>query len=196
VVIRNYTLRDIIGNAYRVRGNQLEGGPGWITSVRFDIMAKAPEGVQPNPAMMHALLADRFKLRVHTETRPTPIYELVLARADGRLGPQMQPADAQARRGASAVPGRLQFRAYTAADVARNLTNSSGRIVLDRTGLTGSYTGVLTWTPDNPPPGVPVDQDGPSLFAAVQEQLGLKLQPATGTTDILVIDSVERPTPD
>ena len=141
------------------------------------------------------MLADRFKLRVHTETRQLPIYELVVARADDRLGPQIR-ATAAAKRSADAVPGKLRFRAYTAVDIARNLANSSGRMVVDRTELTGMYDGELTWTPDNLPPGVAVDANAPSIFAAVEEQLGLKLLPATGPVEVLVIDSVERPTPD
>jgi uncharacterized protein (TIGR03435 family) len=94
VVVTNYTLRDIIRNAYNVQRYQIAGGPEWLAQDRFDITAKAPDGAtQPQLlVMVQTLLADRFKLRVHRETREVPIYALVLARADRRLGPKLQPA--------------------------------------------------------------------------------------------------------
>ena len=196
LVVRNYTLRDIILNAYGLRIYQLAGTPDWITTTRYDIVAQAPEGAERDTRMVHTLLADRFKLRVHTETRQAPIFELVVGRADGRLGPQMRPADAGASRSANTIPGQLRFRAHMTADLARQLSNAAGRLVLDRTGLTGLFTGELMWAPDTAPPGASIDPNAPSLFTAVQEQLGLRLAPATGPVEILVIDSVERPTPD
>ena len=89
--VTNLPLRMLIVQAYRVSGYQLVGGPGWIDSERFDIVAKAPEGSRPDqtPLMLRGLLAERFKLKVHGETRDTPIYALVLARSDGKLGPKL-----------------------------------------------------------------------------------------------------------
>ena len=220
----NYTLRDIIRNAYGVQRYQIVGGPEWLEKDRFDITAKT--GVNPTQAqmrdMVQALLAERFKLRVHTATQNLPVYALRLARADGRLGPKLTPAavdcDAlEAARsrgetpvipprvgerpacGAQANPGRLLVGDYRIGAFARNLGGYVGRPVLDRTGLTERYDFELLWTPDEPPPaGVSVppwyDPNGPSLPAALTEQLGLKLDATTGPVEVLVIDSAERPT--
>jgi uncharacterized protein (TIGR03435 family) len=196
IIIRNRTLGDIILNAYRLQRYQLAGGPDWINTTRFDIVAKEPDGVPGNPRMMQALLADRFKLRLHSETRQIPVFALVVLRTDRRLGPQLQETGPDSPRSGNAVRGRIRFRAYSSADLANNLTNWAGRQVVDRTGLTGRrYDGELSWTPDDAPAGV-ADPNAPSLVTAVEEQLGLKLQPTTGPVDVLVIDSVERPTPD
>jgi uncharacterized protein (TIGR03435 family) len=226
IVVTNYTLRDIIRNAYGVQRYQIVGGPDWLAQDRFDINAKAPDGAAQSQllAMMQNLLSDRFKLRVHRETRDLPAFALFLARPDGRLGPKMQPATfdcaaattARARGetpaipqpvgdrpvcGARTNPGRILVGGYAIADFARNLGGFAGRPVIDRTGLTGAYDFELTWTPDEPPPpGVTLpawyDANGPSLQAAVQEQLGLKLEATTGPVDVLVIDGAERPAED
>ena len=111
VVIRNRPLRDVILNAYRLQRYQLAGGPDWINTTRFDIVAKEPDGVPPANRMMHALLADRFKLRVHTETRQIPVFALVVQATDRRLGPQLQVAQPDSTRSGNAVPGRIRFRA-------------------------------------------------------------------------------------
>jgi bla regulator protein blaR1 len=230
LVVVNNNLFNIIRNAWGIQGNQILGGPDWVRSdgERFDITAKVPEGAKPAQMllMMQALLADRFKLKVHRETREVPVYALVMARPDRKIGPQMAPAafDCTALRaaiergerptpptpngdrpacGARTVPGRFLVGGYPIADFARNLSGFlGGRPVIDRTGLTGIYDLELTWTPEappagrdgTPPPGV--DPNGPSVFTAVQEQLGLRLEATTGPVEVLVIDSADRPTPD
>jgi uncharacterized protein (TIGR03435 family) len=226
IVVTNYTLRDIIRNAYGLQRYQIVGGPDWQAQDRFDITAKAPEGTPQSQllGMVQTLLADRFALRTHRETRDLPVYALVLARSDRRLGPKMQPARfdcaalAAARSrgenpppaqpagerpacGAQANPGRLLVGGYAIPDFARNLSGFAGRPIVDRTGLTGAFDFELLWTPDEPPPpGVTLppwyDPNGPSLVTAVQEQLGLKLDATTGPVDVLVIDSAERPSED
>jgi len=181
-------------------------------------------------ALVQGLLAERFKLVVHRETREIPIYALVMAKADGTRGPQLLPsttdcdainaaANAAARSGGAppvpaaangrplcgtrTTPGRMMAGAVAMSNFARNLSNFAGRITVDKTGLTGLFDLELQWTPDQLPPegslppglpGPPVD--GPSLFTAVQEQLGLKLDSQRGPVEVLVIDSAERPTPD
>lgn len=225
IVVTNYTLRDIIRNAYGLQRYQIVGGPEWLAQDRFDINAKAPEGAPQAQllTMMQTLLADRFRLRVHRDTRDVPMFALVVAR-EGRLGPKMQSAvfdcaaaaAARARGetpvipppvgerpvcGARANPGRMLVGGYAIPDFARNLGGFTGRPVIDRTGLTGTYDFELTWTPDEPPPpGAPLppyyDPNGPSLLTAVQEQLGLRLDPTTGPVEVLVIDGAERPMED
>ena len=228
----NVPLRLLIQNAYRVQGFQVVGAPDWIQSERFDIAAKAEgdptqEQVQQ---MVRALLADRFKLQVHRETREMPIYALVTARSDGKLGEKLKPsttdcAALRARGGGAAPlpapgapmqcgmrmgPGNILAGGMPMSQLAMSLSNMVGRIVVDRTGLTGSYDFELTYTPEQmaqgglagrggaaPGGGVPaIDPNGPSMYTAIQEQLGLKLDSQRGPVETLVIDRVERPTED
>jgi uncharacterized protein (TIGR03435 family) len=236
----NVLLRNLIINAYRLQESQLAGAPDWISSERFDIVAKA-EGDEETPppvvqSMVRSLLAERFKLAVHWESREGPIYTLVRARTDGKLGPGIKPSTtdcaalAAARRGApppSGPPPRLVpgerptcgawvgFGEVTAGgrplvELVSMLAQTVRRVVVDRTGLKGHFDFYMRWTPDNLPPrapGTPADQpvrmngvefdpNGPSLFTALQEQLGLKLEATRGPVDVLVIDHVERPSPD
>ena len=224
-VVVNNTLRNMIRNAYGVQNFQIVGGPDWLDKDRFDVMAKAPTG-DLAPAelrlMVQALLADRFGVVAHKETRELPIYAIVQARSDARPGPQLRRSEidcaaiaAAAARGGPppaapnglscgtrTSPGRLSGRGVTLADLARNLSNFAGRTTVDKSGLTGAFDLDLEWTPDQPPPeGLPASvpkapENGASLFAALQEQLGLKLDSQRGPVEVLVIDSAQRPTPD
>jgi uncharacterized protein (TIGR03435 family) len=175
--------------------------------------------------MLRSLLEERFKLVSHREVREMPIFELVIARADRALGPGLRKAsidcDALFAGGRAAAPppsprqpgepppcrliggpARTIASAVTMQQLAANLSNHLERFVVDKTGLTERFDFNLGWTPERlpagaPPPGVPpVDPNGPPLVTALQEQLGLKVQPARGPVDVLVIDSVDRPTPD
>ena len=242
-IATNVSLRLLIRNAYQLQDFQITGGPGWVSSDRFDINAKVPDefrgmappapGSGPSPLgpMIRALLAERFKLVVHNETKDAPIYALVLARSDGKLGPALKKSETDCAATFGAGPGRgrgpmpppgppqpgesipcgirigpgnLLMGGSPLSQFANSLGNFTGRIVLDRTGLTGDYDINLTWTPDQMaqrPPGAPdplingatVDPNGPSLFTAVQEQLGLKLDSQRGSVDVLVIDRAEKP---
>jgi len=223
LTVNNNSLRNIVRNAYNVQNFQIVGGPDWINTDRWDIVAKAESDVPPPQLliMVRNLLADRFKLVVHTEMRETAVYALVLTRSDGRLGPQLRPstvdcaalmASFQARKetppntingrpacGTRVTAGNMMTTSTRMADLARNLAPMAGRPIVDRTGLTGTYDIDLTWAPD--PQGAPgtapaPDGDRPSLVTAVQEQLGLKLESQRVPFETLVIDSVERPTED
>jgi uncharacterized protein (TIGR03435 family) len=249
----NVTLRMLIRNAYQLQDFQISGGPGWLTSDHFDIVAKIESTVQdsinaarggigpsvpgqgPNPLqlMVRSLLAERFKLVVHTEAREQPIYALVLARTDGKLGPDLKKSEVDcaaliaAARGRGPAtpppgppqpgdrmpcgirigPGNMAVGGSTLAQFANNLGMFVGRVVVDRTGLSGTYDMTLTWTPDQMPArapgtatdqpirfnGVDIDPNGPSIFTAVQEQLGLKLDAQKGPVETLVIDRAEKP---
>jgi uncharacterized protein (TIGR03435 family) len=162
--------------------------------------------------MVRTLLADRFKLAVHHETRELPIYALLLARNDGRLGPKLQPSTCVAGRrppgdataqpcGFRPGPGIFVSGGVPIAMLATFVSSAVRRSVVDRTGLDGNFDIDLHWLPDNSPLGPqpdtpPPDPGGPSIFTALQEQLGLKLESTRGPVDVLVIDHVEQPTPD
>jgi uncharacterized protein (TIGR03435 family) len=223
VTVTNNSLRNIIRNAWGLQAFQIVGGPDWINNDRWDIVAKA-EGNPQGPemlAMVQNLLADRFKLVVHRETREMPIYALVLAKPDRALGPKLRassidcqkemtaaiargggapPRDGKLLCGIRIVSGHLEMNAVPMTNFARNISPIAGRSVVDKTGLTGDFDGELTWTPDAslgaPQDGPPPANDGPSLFTAMQEQLGLKLDAQRGPVEVLVIDSVDRPTED
>jgi bla regulator protein blaR1 len=235
----NFPLRALITFAYQLQPFQLVGDPAWIRNENFDIVAKMEgdpppvmPGTGPDPHMvaMRTLLAERFKLVVHRETREMDIYALVLARADGKPGPALKPttqdcaammaaAMAAASRGGPppspppgsnspvtcgmrGTPGRLVAGSMPLSLFANNLSGQVQRIVVDRTGLSGAWDFEITYAPErplNPPPGVEfpaADPNAPSLFTAIQEQLGLKLQSTKGPVEVLVVDRVEQPTPD
>ena len=199
----NVALKSVIANAYEVQIFQVEGGPDWLISERFDIIARGREGTPDRlrPAMLRTLLADRFKLAAHFDTREQQVYALVLARSDGRLGPQLKPA-APVTGQTSGFPGvsagngsvRINGRRVSIDTLAIMLTSSVfSQRVINRTGLSGEFELDLRFTPDSSTAAVP---EFPSIFTAVQEQLGLKLQSERGPVPVLVIDSVQRPTPD
>jgi uncharacterized protein (TIGR03435 family) len=201
---RCVTLWALIYNAYKVRSFQdyPPGLPAWADQYRFDIEAKTDDDTtavmeklsvqgQGNLGrdMLQSLLADRFQLRVHYESRMQPIYELVLAKGGFKLKPL--PAD-QKPGGMSGRPGEMIVHGMSIAAFADflSMSNLAGRTVVDKTGLTGNYDINLKWTPDDQQ-GTP--DAGPTLFTAIKEQLGLKLEPAKGPVDTLVIDHVEKP---
>jgi uncharacterized protein (TIGR03435 family) len=213
--VTNATLRVLILNAYEILDAQLAGGPRWIESDRFDINASRGDApLTAVPAMMRTLLAERFSLKVHREMREMPMYTLVRAKRDGPLGAAITPATCDERPDVKAFlasgdrvlpcnvhfvgPGRLRAGGIQMRGLAGILTPLVGRIVIDETGLTGSYDFELSWTPDQSRPvtdnATAPDPGGASLFTAVQEQLGLKLTGGRGPVDVIVIDSVSPPT--
>lgn len=184
------TVDSLIRSAYRIQGYQLVGAPGWFSTKRYDISAKADESPAPTQqTLLRALLKDQFKLVVHDETREMPVFGLVLSRSDGRLGPKLVKSDSDcAACGARSNSGSFSGKAVPISQLAASLGFFAGRFVIDRTALTGGYDMELTWTPD--------DSDGPSLFTALQEQLGLKLVPERGPVSVLVVDRAAEPAPE
>lgn len=198
--------------------------PAWLRRDRWDINARAPEGPLAPGALMgmlQQLLIDRFKLTVRWETREMPIYALALARADKRLGPKIQlsngecDAARQAALEASGQPapppvsrgfcgsrtsvsngvGTYSASGLALAEFIRTIAGQTGRVIVDRTGLTGTFDFDVSFTPGKP--GAPAgDNPGLSLFAALEEQLGLKLEDTRGPVDVIVIEFFERPTED
>jgi uncharacterized protein (TIGR03435 family) len=242
----NVPLRLLVRMAYGLQDFQIDGGPSWQLSQRFDIVAKAEDGFaggqQAMMPMVKTLLADRFKLKAHTETRDMPVSALVIASQDGKLGPHLKPstsdcssaqaeqqklADALAQGGPGALAGMLPKPGETrpcsmmpmmGADgfgmradgqplsvMVQLLTQATGRVVKDKTGLTGLYDWQIKFDPQvlmqmasqigvNLPPGVTLPpSDSPSLLTALREELGLKLESERGPVEVLVIDSAELP---
>ena len=204
--ITNIPLRGMITFAYDVRDFQVSGGPGWIGTERFDITAQ-PERAAANgpvdPARMtdeqlqtvreqmnerlRALLVDRFQLAVHKETKEQPIYALVLAKNGSKLREAKEPGPRLMTNGK-----HMQGSAVSIEILTQVLSSQMERPVVDKTGLTGKYDFVLEWTPDIGAAGdsTPV---GPTIFTALQEQLGLRLEAQKGPVQIIVIDRAEKP---
>lgn len=234
--ISNLPLKEMITLAWKVQPFQVSGGPAWIESLHWDITATGNHRLNPDeiPLMVQSLLVDRFQLKIHHESKDLPVYALVLANKDGKLGPELKvtkegsctPFDpskppppppppgrdpgkppAMGCGGAMMGPDRLYATSTTIDRMIPMLSRMLGRTVIDKTGLTGKYDIQLHWTPDPaqmqlmaPPGGLPpnmpqpqFDPNGPSIFTALQEQLGLKLEAQKGPVDILVIDAVEKP---
>ena len=219
----NVTLKMLIARAYDLQGFQLSGGPGWADTQRYNIEAKPDTPVENQwKEMLQNLLADRFQLVFHRETKELPIYALLPARKDGKLGPglvESKDGDCTERDPSKPGPpapgrppycgsvlvgaGQMNGAAASVGDVAKMLSFSVGRKVIDKTGLTGRYAITLRYAPDQsqramappgaPPPAAPGDSSLPSLFTALQEQLGLKLESQKGPVEVFVIDRAEKP---
>jgi uncharacterized protein (TIGR03435 family) len=190
---RNLTVPHLLRIAYELQDYQISGGPGWIGSAGFDIEARAAastDGLTHEQVreMLQALLADRFHLVLHRETRQLPIYALVA----GKTRPRLQPADSSAAPFRGGKMGQLSAKKMSMTELANVLTFDLKRPVRDETGLKGDFAFTLEWTP-----GLGESDSGPSsrpsLFAAVREQLGLKLESTKGPVEVLVVDSVEKP---
>ena len=203
----NVTLKRVIGLAYRPV-QEFIGGPDWINTDRFDIEGSV-EGTPTQDQMLEmlrSLLAERFKLAVHRETRQMPAYALTLARGDGRLGaelravppctpPPASPASPERRCGGFAVGGgSLKGTGVTMTQLAAELPSATeGRYVVDRTGLIGTFDVNLTWNADALSPTTTSAESAASIFAAIQEQLGLRLVSITTPIEVIVIDRADRP---
>jgi uncharacterized protein (TIGR03435 family) len=208
--ISGATLKYLITLAYEVRSFQISGGPGWMNADHFDIVAKpdrstGSENLSSDPRKiteaqrktmneqmrprLRALLADRFQLSLHRVTQEEPVYALVVAKS----GSKLQQSDGRAAsgfRGLRVGRNQLTGSVATLEMLTTALANQLGHPVLDRTGLSGTFDFKLEWAPDAPDSP---SSDGPSIFTALREQLGLTLESAKGPVEVLVIDRVEKP---
>jgi uncharacterized protein (TIGR03435 family) len=218
----NATLRQLIQVGYDVRPFQVIGMPDWAETARFDVAATASSTASPQQLyrMLQGLLADRFDFAGHRDRREVPVYALVLARRDGRLGPGIHSATvdcesittrplvsetAQAAY-AGCLPQmgltRLKAAGFRISSLASGLMRILDRSVVDKTGLSGTFDIELSWAPDPTmlPTGVPAPTGLPpgaaSIFSALEEQLGLKLVADRAPVEVLVIDRVNRLKPD
>jgi uncharacterized protein (TIGR03435 family) len=201
----NVTLRALLEVAYGIPETQMLSGPAWAATDKFDVEAKSDskfneqlaalsveQGKQAKRQMLQALLADRFKLGAHAETREMPVFALVIAKG----GPKLVKTDVSGT-ALSGGRGRISIKGGddALAVLTFELSWRLGRPVIDQTGLGGRYELTLNWTEDDgPSPAAASDvSSAPSLFTAIQEQLGLKLEPTKSPVPVLVIDHAEKP---
>ncbi len=221
LVMTNQPIRSIIAAAAPVPVREVVGYPDWVMTERYDVTAKPPAGStreQRNP-MWRTLFAERMKLVAHIEEREQDTFALVLARSDGRLGPQLErstldcsprppgtapppppqtppsASDIRSRCGGMMGPTSIVFGATRMVNFAQSLGGLVGRLVNDRTGLEGFYALTLNFSAPRlgPSPEPAAIDDAPEIFTALQEQLGLKLQPEKSMVPVFVIDQIERP---
>jgi uncharacterized protein (TIGR03435 family) len=250
VNIISATFRTLLRTAYRVQDYQVIGGPDWLAVDRFDIQARPPADYQPQPflpcvavdcpptpvqIMMQGLLADRFRLKIHRETRELPVYELTIGKngfklkevsappapapgaAPPRLPPPPPPGTAPPTNAAAlptpppgvtmGFPFGLAASAVPLATLDSVLAEILRRPVVDKTGIKGYYDFKIVYSRDGIPsngpappppvadggPGLNASDPRPSIFTALEEELGLKLESAKGPVEVLVIDSVQKP---
>lgn len=192
----NVSLKTLILTAYQLQSYQLIGSPIWLSSDTWDIDARSetPTTMQEKSEMLQPLLADRFQLKFHRETRDLPEYKLVIAKSGLKLRSAKETDPASTR----IAKGLIANRNMTISDLAGWLKGELGRPVLDDTRLGGRFAIKLEWQPDEGQPNsggvVPTeDSTGRSIFSAIQEQLGLKLEAHKGPVEVLVIDQVGKP---
>lgn len=212
----NVPAQVLLRAAHRAQPTQIIGLPEWATVDRWDVVATIPEGPATGDrqmALLRNMLKDRFNLQFHVETRELPVYALVVAR--GGVRPGLRPAtfncgdvtagrvklppldSGLARCGLMLQPGMRMVSTGQTIDGMRGvLAQFVDRLIVNRTGLKDTYEFELRWTPDQSLPGLaaPADPDAPSLFTALEEQLGLRLEPASAQVEVMVIDRFERPT--
>ncbi len=206
------TLKMLIMSAYDVQAFQVSGGPSWIGAERWDIQAKAEgsERLMPRDqfdSMLRSLLEDRFQLKVRRESKEMPVYELEVAKSGPKLAPHTG-GDPKPEERMRIGFGSLRFQNAGPPNLAYQLSVQLGRPVIDKTGITSQYDFQLEWAPEPgqggpesiglpPDPSLkfpPADSNRPSIFTAIQEQLGLRLDSEKGPVDMIVIDSVSKPT--
>jgi uncharacterized protein (TIGR03435 family) len=201
ITVSNMTLKGLVRYAYDVRDIQISGGPPWFDSDRWDIAATATGTItdEERRQMLQTLLADRFQLTLRLESKELPVYALTLAKSGSKMKPNPDEKPPRLQMGAS-VKGLLKLNGEDApvSRLAAVLVAQVGRIVVDRTGLEGRFDFSLEWVPDaanlpsiNGAKMVPAE-DGPSLFTAVQEQLGLRLESTKAAVEVLVIDRAQK----
>ena len=214
-IMRNSPMRSIILAASPVPTREAEGYPAWVDTERYDITAKPPAGAvrEQRQQMMRRMFEDRMKLKGHVEERERTVFALVVARGDGRLGPQLKPSaldcaapaaaprailtppsdPPEARCGGRFGGGQIVSGGMSMDQLVPSLAGLAGGQVINRTGLQGFYALTLRFSPPGAPGREPSADDPPDFVTALQEQLGLKLQPEKARLPVFVVDSIERP---
>lgn len=200
VVIENQTVKTMIQMSYGVHVRQIVNAPSWAGSERFDVQGLPDVDGQADLVQFHEivrrLLEDRFGLKLHTEKREMARYTLTMAKGGPRMEATKGSPDAlpDTRITGNGTSRSMQVANVSMADVARNLQGELDRPVVDETGLKGRYDFTVKWLrPDAAPAAEDADSALPGIFTALQEQVGLKVQPSKGEVDVLVIDHVQNP---
>ena len=197
VTVEAFSLTNIITYAFDLQSYQVLGGPDWARSDRYDIAAKAEgEGTVTKEQvreMLKTLAADRFKVQVHTETREMPVYLLVVAKGGPKLKESAPDATSLMMMSSPGRTTRITTTRGSMDQLALQFSNANGvdRPVLNKTGLSGGYDYKLNWTPGLAP--ADSDPEAPTIFTALQEQLGLRLEPQRASVEVLIIDRAEKP---
>ena len=195
----NVSLVSLLRVAYGLQEFQIDVQPTWAALDRFDIVATIPEGARSDdwPLMVQALLRDRFKLRFHREHRQAPVYSLTVLKTGHKLAPAdpSKCANPTGSCGFDGSPSRISGRSVSTAQLAARLSRSIGVMVVDRTGLDSLFDITLEWTVEDQFTGRGASAS-PTIFAAIQDQLGLRLESTRDAVEVLVVDSAEKPSPD
>ena len=221
-IMTNHPIWSIILSASPVPAREVEGLPDWVNTELYDVTLKPPAGAtrEQRGEMMRSMFVERMKLQAHVEERERDVFALVVARSDGRLGPQLKPSpldctprppgaapppsppsldpnDVMGRCGGRFGQGSILSGGIALDSLVVSISGLAGRQVLNRTGLKGFYALMLRWAePRRPgaPPDAALDENLPDFFTALQEQLGLKLQSEKARVPIFIVDHIERPT--
>ena len=205
-VVRNYRVKDLVAFAYNIPPRLVSGGPAWAETDSYNILAATPREAHPNldeqMAMMRTLLANRFRLAFHTEPKDMAVYLLTVAKGGVKFNESAK-SDEQPPLVNTIYPAEKAFlpaRNASMGQFASMLQRGVvDRPVVDKTDLTGKYDFDLEWTYDdtqfggNLPPITSQNSGKPDLFAALQQQLGLRLESSKAAIDTIVIDGVQRP---
>jgi uncharacterized protein (TIGR03435 family) len=191
LVLTNTTLCEMLRFAYQLISDDQVAGPDWIKDreVRFDVVAKGPAGATREQLleMLQTLLDERFKITKHNEPRVVAHYELAIA----KNGPKIHPSKPDAKDDLKYLRGRLASQSMPMSRFTMLLSRQLRQAVIDKTGLTGAYDIDIEWSPDEPN-GAPAEAPGPSIFSAIQDQLGLKLEAHKSPIDVMVIDRADK----
>ena len=195
-IASNATLRLLITWCYNITDERLVATPGWLDSARFDVVGQASNenpSLNQQHLMVQSLLAERFRLRVHTERKNLPLYRLELDGGMPRVHALAAGTTVSQDPFKMTTLGRLSGRHVTAAMLAKVLSNQLGSYVEDDTGLDSVFDFTLVWRPEGAAPeDMPPDDDRPSIFTAIREQLGFKLVQGKGPVEVIAIDRVDR----
>ena len=195
LMIQNQSVNDLISVAYAIHQKQIVDGPAWLETQRYDIVGQADVAGYGNlrqiQEMLQSLLESRFDLKFHREKRELSIYAITVAKGGPKLTKHTEASNGLPTQSGNGSGGGRRFTNNSMSDFALGMQAFLDRPVVDETGIAGRYDFVLRWSPDDSITDFP--NSAPGLFTAVQEQLGLKLEPVKGPADVYVIDHVEKP---
>jgi bla regulator protein blaR1 len=208
LTLKNMAVLFLLREAFGLEDDRILGAPAWVKTDRFDIEAKVGESdiprlktmsIDQRRLMLRPFLQDRFNLKFHYENKVLPVYALVIAKGGSKMKEFKPPGDPATNGLRYNGRGHLGAHGTSMEFTVSFMSQQLGRTIVDKTGLTGKYDYTLEWEPDDAPPmamndnGLPLDSGKASIFTALQEQLGLRLEPQKDAISVLVIDQIEHP---